>query len=264
MPLATEPLLLPRAAPKTEEEIKEVEEIRTLPTGQKVKVIKRVKVVKLVTRVPERVIARRAWQKFGACAGVGPGPEPGLTEVGDEVTIEAANKAKAAQETALAKTESEMLAKDGVGDVKCRICKGNHWTSKCPLRAQMGDDLDDIDGKKTEEPAAAGSSGKYVPPSKRGGPGAKEGSRPGRDDSFTIRVRNLNEDCREMDLQELFRPFGPLQRVFVAKDTRGHAKGFAFVNFYNKEDAEVALEKLRGVGFQNVILDLEWARPSNK
>jgi translation initiation factor 3 subunit G len=57
------------------------------------------------------------------------------------------------------------------------------------------------------------------------------------DDSFTIRVRNLNEDCREADLQELFSPFGALQRVFVAKDRQDRAKGFAFVNYYSKYGA---------------------------
>ena len=38
------------------------------------------------------------------------------------------------------------------------------------------------------------------------------------DESATIRVTNLSEDTRESDLQELFRPFGPIQRIYLAKD----------------------------------------------
>ena len=38
------------------------------------------------------------------------------------------------------------------------------------------------------------------------------------DESATIRVTNLSEDTRESDLQELFRPFGPISRIFLAKD----------------------------------------------
>lgn len=38
------------------------------------------------------------------------------------------------------------------------------------------------------------------------------------DESATIRVTNLSEDTREADLQELFRPFGSIQRIYLAKD----------------------------------------------
>ena len=34
----------------------------------------------------------------------------------------------------------------------------------------------------------------------------------------TIRVTNLSEDTRETDLQELFRPFGNISRIYLAKD----------------------------------------------
>lgn len=38
------------------------------------------------------------------------------------------------------------------------------------------------------------------------------------DDNATIRVTNLSEDTRETDLQELFRPFGSISRIYLAKD----------------------------------------------
>jgi len=45
-------------------------------------------------------------------------------------------------------------------------------------------------------------------------------------------VTNLSEDTREDDLRELCRRFGPIQRVFLAKDRHsGLSRGFAFVTF---------------------------------
>ena len=38
------------------------------------------------------------------------------------------------------------------------------------------------------------------------------------DDQATIRVSNLPENMREVDLQELFSPFGKILRTFLAKD----------------------------------------------
>lgn len=38
------------------------------------------------------------------------------------------------------------------------------------------------------------------------------------DDNATIRVTNLSEDTREEDLQDLFRPFGGISRIYLAKD----------------------------------------------
>lgn len=38
------------------------------------------------------------------------------------------------------------------------------------------------------------------------------------DDNATIRVTNLSEDTREEDLQDLFKPFGQISRIFLAKD----------------------------------------------
>jgi hypothetical protein len=40
-------------------------------------------------------------------------------------------------------------------------------------------------------------------------------------------------DVTEGDLQELFRPFGPISRVFLAVDrATGENRGFAFVNYH--------------------------------
>ena len=39
-------------------------------------------------------------------------------------------------------------------------------------------------------------------------------------------------------------------------------QGFAFINFFNKADAEKAIEKVSGFGYNHLILQVEWAKPS--
>lgn len=68
--------------------------------------------------------------------------------------------------------------------VSCRICKGDHWTTRCPYKdtlAPLQDKLTEVEAKKPEGTAAAGAApapgtpaqktvgGKYVPPSLRDG-----------------------------------------------------------------------------------------------
>ena len=59
----------------------------------------------------------------------------------------------------------------------------------------------------------------YIPVHQRGdrapAPGATEAER---SEVPAVRVTNLSEDTREGDLHDLFRPFGPVQRVYLAKD----------------------------------------------
>ncbi|XP_049362327.1 bZIP transcription factor 17-like [Solanum verrucosum] len=119
-----------------------------------------------------------------------------------------------------------------------------------------------------EAPAAGAGSQKsaYVPPIMRGGASAS-GSGEGtemrrRNDENSVRVTNLSENTREADLLELFCPFGHVSRVYVAIDQNtGLSRGFGFVNFVNREDAERAINKLNGYCYHNLILRVEWDAP---
>ncbi len=83
------------------------------------------------------------------------------------------------------------------------------------------------------------------------------------DDTAAIRVSNLSENTQENDLQELFKPFGHIARIYLAKDkVTGQCKGFAFINYYKKEDAAKAIATLNGYGYDHLILSVEWAKPS--
>ncbi|KAI4840079.1 eukaryotic translation initiation factor 3 subunit G [Plasmodium brasilianum] len=81
----------------------------------------------------------------------------------------------------------------------------------------------------------------------------------------TIRVTNLSEDVNESELSTLFGRVGSIVRMFLAKhkETK-NSKGFAFITYSNREEAKRAIEKLNRHGFENLLLSVEWAKPSNR
>jgi RNA recognition motif-containing protein len=56
----------------------------------------------------------------------------------------------------------------------------------------------------------------------------------------------------------------------VARSTRRYAqdrethqsRGFAFINFFARDDAQKAIDKLDGHGYDHLILSVTWANPS--
>jgi len=118
-------------------------------------------------------------------------------------------------------------------------------------------------------PSAEQQTGsKYIAPHMRAGASSdvKAGSggssdREKRDEQPTLRVTNLSEDATEADVSELFKRFGHISRVFLARDREtGFCKGFAFVSFTMREDAQRAQEAIDGRGYDNLILRVEWAK----
>lgn len=112
-------------------------------------------------------------------------------------------------------------------------------------------------------PPPGAKPGSWVPPSLRNrGAGAADDLAQKRRDENSVRVTNLSEDVTEQDLYDLFHHFGPVQRIFIAKDREtGESRGFAFVNFIHREDAQRAIDKLDGYGYDNLILSVSWSAP---
>ncbi|KAF1379663.1 hypothetical protein EPR50_G00159110 [Perca flavescens] len=261
--------------------IKTITEYKIDDDGKKFKIVR---TFKIETRKASKAVARRKnWKKFGNSEFDAPGPNVATTTVSDDVymTFISSKEDLNAQD----QDEDPMNKLKGQKIVSCRICKGDHWTTRCPYKDTLGPmqkelaeqlglstgDKDKPAGSAEPEPAqpAQSKTGKYVPPSLRDG-GTRRGEsmqpnrRGGSDDNATIRVTNLSEDTRETDLQELFRPFGSISRIYLAKDKNtGQSKGFAFISFHRREDAARAIAGVSGFGYDHLILNVEWAKPSN-
>jgi len=256
--------------------------------GQRVKVTKKIKVESRSKQMRRKVVERRSFPKFGhefdyiekkigeslsnrppTYQGVGY-TEEGVTFFPDPVFLDLTPKAR---------VEKKVEVDDSVkvnSVVVCRICgmTGDHWTLKCPNKEKIaagrmqkigGEGGASLGGGEGGGPGSLGTRGKYVPPSLRNGDGTRmlDTSYAQRDDSNTLRVSNLSEETGESDLQELFRSFGPISRTYLAKDRETQAsRGFAFVTFMRREDAQRAMDRLAGYGYDHLILQIEWAQPS--
>ncbi|KAL9388789.1 hypothetical protein Peur_017394 [Populus x canadensis] len=249
--------------------IKKVIEYKFNDDGNKVKITTTTRVRKLAkARLSKRAVERRNWSKFGDAIHEDVGSR--LTMVStEEILLERprAHGAKA-DETKIAGDNLAQLGKGGAVLMVCRTCgkKGDHWTSRCPYKdlAQPPETFIDKPAATETAMAATGATkGAYVPPSMRAGAERTVGSdMRRRNEENSVRVTNLSEDTREPDLLELFRTFGQVSRVYVAIDQKtGVSRGFGFVNFVSKEDAERAINKLNGYGYDNLILRVEWATP---
>lgn len=248
-------------------------------TSQKIRTTRRIKTVLKKEHVAPAIAARKAWPKFGSETGNKPGPDLKTTQVGEDIPLKLAYGWKSAEKQQ--EEQGKLISKLENKKVACRICKGEHFTAKCPYKDTLTP-LDEIPGGSgaatpgRESPdildagnkgasATGGGRSTYVAPALRAG-GARlntAGStmdRPGRDDSNTLRVTNLSEDTTDDDLRDLFGRFGRISRVFLAKDREtNRTKGFAFVSFHERDDAIRAMEKLDKKGYDNLIIRVEFA-----
>ncbi|KAF9622871.1 hypothetical protein IFM89_035001 [Coptis chinensis] len=105
----------------------------------------------------------------------------------------------------------------------CRTCgkRGDRWTAQCPfkdLAQPLESFVDKPPASETTTPSSGTSKGAYVPPSQRAGADRSGHDMRRRNDENSVRVTNLSEDMRELDLQDLFSTFGLVSRVYIAYD----------------------------------------------
>ncbi|CAG8590765.1 5928_t:CDS:2 [Paraglomus occultum] len=80
-----------------------------------------------------------------------------------------------------------------------------------------------------------------------------------RRDSTTLYVGNLPYNFREQDVADMFERYGRLRKVTVQIDHyTGRNKGFAFVEFEDRRDAEDAFDKYNGFTVEGRRLKLDW------
>ncbi|KAH9250078.1 hypothetical protein BASA81_012124 [Batrachochytrium salamandrivorans] len=203
--------------------------------------------IKLKTkRVSKSVASRAALPKFGRIA----------TQNNDFTTILSKDELKIEDPKDGDEAEKRNQA-DAMKKLAIRFTETNE---RRKMEMKKGGLYDASLETSMKEPSIGGAPGKYVAPGMRGAAGGGDM----RDENpNTLRVTNISEDATENDLKDLFKRFGPTSRVFLVKNKEtGNSRGFAYVSYLSREDAEKAMRALNGYGYDHLILKIEWAAPS--
>ncbi|KAJ3519062.1 hypothetical protein NM688_g9357 [Phlebia brevispora] len=106
-------------------------------------ITRKIKRVLQKSLVDHEVAQRQHWAKFGTEKGSKAGPDRATTTVGEAVSLKlSAGNKHAEPEPSAEQTMKASLARAGAGKVVCRLCKGDHFTAKCPYK----DSLPGLDG----------------------------------------------------------------------------------------------------------------------
>lgn len=239
--------------------IKTVIEYKFNDSKQRVKVVTKIRVMTNTIRVSAEMEERKKWIKFGHAEGC-EGLDPATTQTSFEVI-------------SIDDPDAEETKDDAMKLIDNLASGTGGFSSKWRMRREAGEEAelppdgeDEEGGGSSHLKLAAGS--KYVPPSMRAGGSAAGGkgmSMDSRNDDCTLRVTNISEETCEADLRELFGNFGRIARCYVGKDREtGRSRGFAFISFHSRSDAERAKDNLHGHGFDHLILCIDWAKPSTR
>uniref|UniRef100_A0A914M8B6 Eukaryotic translation initiation factor 3 subunit G n=1 Tax=Meloidogyne incognita TaxID=6306 RepID=A0A914M8B6_MELIC len=232
------------------------------------KMSKVVTTYKVITKKVPRVVAeRKKWKKFGQSKDDGPGPHINTTYVAVEVELQFLHN-KFGETDDLLMDEKGQATKG----MHCRLCKSDeHWSTHCPYKEHFkGNEDSDLADKSAATRIGGGPSqlprGTYIPPSLRNvGSGAAIGVSERHSDETTVRITNLPEDSDtlEDDLRGMFSKAGKILRSYVARDKiHNKPKGFAFITFAQRNEAENAIQNFNGAKFEHLILKVEWTKPS--
>eukprot|EP00191_Tetraselmis_sp_GSL018_P025077 CAMPEP_0177626256 /NCGR_PEP_ID=MMETSP0419_2-20121207/30552_1 /TAXON_ID=582737 /ORGANISM="Tetraselmis sp., Strain GSL018" /LENGTH=262 /DNA_ID=CAMNT_0019127289 /DNA_START=23 /DNA_END=808 /DNA_ORIENTATION=- len=220
--------------------------------GETIKQTCRVRVVKVEKKIYKSALERKKWKKFGAAAN----QESEITvQANDDIMFEKTRiKQKSEQEKKVSVDKSAV-----VGNLKDMLYKKRMERAMLAAKG-LGPQPELPPAEDDSHLPSKPSAGGYVAPHLRGAGGAGSSGPDRKREENSVRVTNLSEDTTEQDLRDLFSVFGNIQRIYVAydRDTR-ESRGFAFVNFMYREDAQRAINKLDGYGYDNLILRVEWA-----
>lgn len=253
--------------------------------NEKGQYVKRTRVMRLVTkkiRVNKKVEERRKWSKIGDCAGQPPGPEPNITTKASDIIHlntkptfpgeeEHGCSSGSSAGAATHATFVDVLLKKEGKVVTCSNCgEAGHFSLKCPKRQHIVPPTKDNDSdypqtdKIVSAAATSSSTSAYVPSWREEAKQNKHNGEREKDaeDGLTIRITNLSEDAQERDLWDLCGRCGFIKRLYLAKDRDTFkSRGFAFVTYKTKEEAQNAIQKLDRHLYDRLVLAVETAKP---
>lgn len=250
--------------------------------GQKIKTVTKVRVAEVKVKTPKRADLRRNLPRFGDA------------KIGEE------NVTLPSRDFVSMEHPDDQLVED-VDDPSLAKTLANFIMKRQETKAarELGDD-EDYDRNAIQEKkdsTEGGKSDRYVPPGAKGAGTSSSGGLSSLEklastaDTTTIRVSNLTKAVTEDDVHDLFNQFGRISRVSVPRlaGTK-EPRGFAYVTFYSRDDAEKAMDTLQvsniytqnknhlyfspynntlfvysrhqGHGYDHLILKLEWAIPT--
>ncbi|CBA11493.1 Srp1 family splicing factor [Schizosaccharomyces pombe] len=76
----------------------------------------------------------------------------------------------------------------------------------------------------------------------------------------TLYIRNFGTDMRARTLGQAFEKWGRIVRCDIPISSNPQAHRYAFVEFEEREKAELAHEKMRNAKIGNDIIFVEWAK----
>lgn len=178
--------------------------------GKRVKRTQRVRRTVVKKKENPRVAERRLWPKMGVEAGRPAGPQSDTTTIGENIIFRPVIGFKSGQQQEKAPEEDKKADALKKMQIKCRICSGDHFTTKCPFKDTMAPEgeaaapADMDDAASTSAGALGTGGGGYVPPHlRKGGAAASGGERMGgkfeRDDLATLRVTNVSNPFSVVD-----------------------------------------------------------------
>jgi len=232
--------------------------------GKTYKVTKRVRVTKTTKWFNEEMTQRKTMDKFGKAKitseGIGAQrlapPEDGVIDLCKKVVI-----------MAQADNAEDKFLEEALKGCENLFKEKKVWTDiNAAKQAERDKDTTTPAPALAPETPAAGKDGvkRYVPPAIKAAQDGKGGGKGGLDQQqeASLRITNISEICEEDTLRQLFARYGTLQRVFLARDqVTMLCKGFAFITYYEKDKAQKAIDKLHGHGLDNLIMQVQWAKP---
>jgi hypothetical protein len=215
-------------------------------------------VKRMVERQPTGADLRKKWAPFGL--SLDPGNEEGLTardktvylELGtvdplekacrDEVMSLMHNSTNIRVDVPLRK-HLEKMRKDHAIEAT-QIAQANAGPSSPTDGGGDGEKRTWAQARKAKTDSAGGAAG-----------AAKAAAAP--QVQNVIRVSNLVDSISPAEVHRLFGPengLANIQRLFIAKDSKGDRRGFCYITYKTSNEAQAAITKMNRKPFRNVIL----------